>query len=392
MSVDALRAPFSKSQLYFGTALCAFLLSFILHDSAKFTNNLFYATMALPGLFFLIKARGAKVFSQPLGRVWAAFMLWFLVPAVFSADFQFYKHILYVSLFVFIIAGLTPMALFNGGVFVRGLFWTVCLYIFAGSLHSWMTGQFVLGQRVAILPGRVDNVIYSSAWLVCALALAMPLWVRQRRWIEAAAAIALTLLAAAYVVQTRTALVGLGLLVGLWGLYTLYRFPRAASLALLAVALVTGLTLWLCWEEQWVRLLFVRGDSYRIELFEIMTAEWGHCGWVLGCGVDFQTTRTLTGGIPIQHPHNIFVAMGLYTGGVSLVLFVVVMAMSLWQAWRQRDAWGCYLACALVMLNFDGSKLVGNPDELWLLVLLPAAMILGRRVQRGPVPIIAQTP
>jgi len=34
------------------------------------------------------------------------------------------------------------------------------------------------------------------------------------------------------------------------------------------------------------------------------------------------------------------------------------------------------------MLNFDGAKLIGNPDELWPLVLLPAAMIAGAEVQR----------
>jgi len=32
-----------------------------------------------------------------------------------------------------------------------------------------------------------------------------------------------------------------------------------------------------------------------------------------------------------------------------------------------------------VVLNFDGSKLVGNPDELWLLILLPMALIINQR-------------
>lgn len=73
--------------------------------------------------------------------------------------------------------------------------------------------------------------------------------------------------------------------------------------------------------------------------------------------------------------------MGLYGGAVALVLFVALMAASLWQAWRVRDAWGMYLACALVMLNFDGSLLIGNPDELWPLVLLPSAMILSRALK-----------
>jgi hypothetical protein len=60
-----------------------------------------------------------------------------------------------------------------------------------------------------------------------------------------------------------------------------------------------------------------------------------------------------------------------------LMIFVTLMLASLYRAWRLRDAWGMFLACALVMLNFDGSLLIGNPDELWPLVLLPAAMVLG---------------
>jgi hypothetical protein len=62
-------------------------------------------------------------------------------------------------------------------------------------------------------------------------------------------------------------------------------------------------------------------------------------------------------------------------------MFLVVMALTLWDSVRNGDAWGLYLVCALVMLNFDGAQLVGNPDELWVLVLLPASMVLGRVVQ-----------
>jgi hypothetical protein len=381
MSVDTLYAEHKKTSLYFGTALVAFLLSFVAYDSAKFTNNLFYVGIALPGLCLLLKRRGAGVFTPALGCLWLAFLAWFLVPGLYSGDFQFYRHIAYVSLFVFIVAGLTNVDFFSSGRFVRGQFWMICLYIFASSIHSWVTGQFVVGERVGILAGRLDNVIYASVWMFCALALALPAWVSQKRWIEGPCAIALAMFAAAFVVQTRTALVGAAFLFGLWALYLVYRFPLRGSIALVAVGLLGAALLWLAKDQQWVQLLFVRGDSYRVELFEIMTGEWRNCGLLLGCGVDFHTTKTLTGGIPIQHPHNIFIAMGLYTGAISLMLFVAVLALTLWHAWRLRDAWGTYLACALVMLNFDGSKLVGNPDELWLLVLLPSAMVLGRVVK-----------
>jgi len=381
MSVDQAGIANSKVQIYFGAVLAVFILSFMLGTSSKATNNLFYAFMALPALYVLVKHRGAGIFAQPLGIAWAVFMAWFFVPAVYSQDFQFYKHIVYVSLFVFAIGGLVNSQFLHKAGVARGLFWVICLYVLVSSVHSWVTGQFEFGKRVEILPARMANVIYTSAWLVGALGLALPVWLKERRWVEGASAIVLTLVIAALIVQTRTALVGAAFLFGICTLYSLYRFPKPTLVTLLVLAVATGIAFWVVKDEQWVKLLMVRGDSYRIELFEIMTGEWSNCGWFLGCGVDFVTTKTLTGGMAIQHPHNIFVSLGVYTGAMSLVLFIVVMAMTLWSALRLRSPWGLYLASSLVMLNFDGSKLVGNPDELWVLVLLPAAAILARVVQ-----------
>ncbi len=381
MSVDRSGIAKSKVQIYFSATLVIFLLSFILNSSAKVTNNLFYALIALPGLFFVLKHRGAGVLSQPLGVAWAVFMAWFLVPASVAGEFQFFKHILYVSLFVCVIAGLADNGFFRSANFIRVQFWAVCLYILAVSVYGWVTGRFEFGQRVDLLPARMENVIYASGWMVCCLALALPVWKREQRWVEAGCAVVLTLLVAAFIVQTRTALVGAAFLFGVCALRSLYLWPKRSAVVLLALAVAAVVGFWVVKDEQWVHLLLARGDSYRIELFRIMTGEWGNCGWLLGCGVEFRTTQTLTGGMPIQHPHSIFVSMGLYTGAVSLVLFLVVMAATLWNAARLREGWGLYLACALVMLNFDGAKLIGNPDELWILVLLPAAMVLGRVVQ-----------
>lgn len=383
MLFDGVSLSNKTSRKYFGAATIVFLLSFVLMASSKWTNNIFYALIALPGLFFLVKERGAGLFSQPLTWAWIGFLAWFLVPAAIAADGQFYKHIVYVTLFVLIVGGLVNPELFRSSVFTRSLFWIICLYIYLYAIYAYVTGMYAFGTRVSLLPARMENVIYVSIWLWCALSLAMPGWVKDRRWLEATSAVVLSLIGVAFVLQTRTALVGAVFLFAAWAAYGIWRFPRIGLMGLLAGVVALGVVAWAVHDSTWVQLLFARGDSYRIELLEIMVGEWRNCGWMLGCGVEFKTTHTLVGGVPIQHPHNIFVALGLYTGAVSLALFVVVMAMTLWQAWRLGDAWGIYLACALVMLNFDGSKLIGNPDELWPLVLLPAAMVLGRVLQQS---------
>lgn len=366
---------------YFGLALCLFLLSFVVGWSSKWTNNLFYGLMVLPGLVFLIKEKGAGLLKQSLAWGWLALLLWFLVPATIAGEPQFFKHIFYVLMFVMVAGAFTDPQFFRSLAFVRAQFWILTLYIFICAVHSWATGEFAFGSRVALLPARLQNVIYASIWLFCSLALALPVWFRERKLIEGALAIVLSVIAVLFVLQTRTALVGAVFLLGCWVLYGVYQKPRLVGTVLAICLVILGLLFLVVHNEPWYLSLWTRGDSFRIEIFHIMVGEWGRCGWTLGCGVGFHTDQLLNGTMPIQHPHNIFVAMGLYGGAVALVLFVALMAASLWQAWRVRDAWGMYLACALVMLNFDGSLLIGNPDELWPLVLLPSAMILSRALK-----------
>ena len=145
------------------------------------------------------------------------------------------------------------------------------------------------------------------------------------------------------------------------------------------LALAAGLLLYGMREVPEIASLFARADSGRFELWRILFAEWLDCGLWLGCGVQYASQATILDGAPIQHPHNIYMALGLYSGLVSLLLFLALNALLLRRAWQQRDPWGLYLLVALLMLNFDGSKLMGNPDELWLLVLLPMALIANRR-------------
>lgn len=370
-----------KTALYFSTLLCVFLLSYVVGGSSKWTNNIFYAFIALPGLVFLLKGDGRKLLKEPLAWLWLVFILWFFVPGLIAGKGQFYKHIVYTLLFIYVVGALTAPAFFRSSQFIRAQFWILCLYIYVSAIYSWTTGEFAFGSRVALLPARLQNVIYACIWLLCALSLALPLWIKTKRWIEGGAAILLTLVAVSFVLQTRTAFVGAAFLLGLWVLYGLHRNPKAVGGALVLGALVFAAVIWGVHNEAWYQSLWARGDSSRSELFHIMVGEWQNCGWTLGCGVGFHSSQLLGGVAPIQHPHNIFVALGLYTGAPALVIFIGLMVATLAHAWRLRDTWGVYLACALVMLNFDGSLLIGNPDELWPLVLLPAAMILGRVLQ-----------
>lgn len=364
---------------YFTPALLLFIASFLLLPTSKMVNNVYYVLLALPALGVLLLRRGRGIQLSTALWLWVALCAWFVVVGALSADGQYFKHVLYMALFVLVVSQLVDPEPLRMPLFCRGLFWILGAYVLGSAVVYWVTGRYALGERVLWLPGRMTGPIYTSMWLACCFALALPTWLSQRRWLELSAAALLAVFCMAYVLQSRSGLIGMlvvgGLVVG-W--LELHRARYLLSLGFVSVLLVI-LTLFVTREVPEVASLFARADAGRFELWRILAGEWLECGLWLGCGMQYATEATILGGAPIQHPHNIYLALGLYSGLVSLLLFLALMVVVLQHAWQQRDHWGLYLFTALVVLNFDGSKLVGNPDELWLLVLLPMALIINQR-------------
>ena len=364
---------------YFTPALLIFVASFLLLPTSKMVNNVYYALLALPALGVLLVRLGRDVRPSLTLWLWAALCAWYVLIGFLSADGQYFKHVFYVALFVLLVSQLADPQLLRTPLFARGLFWILGFYVLGSAVVYWIIGRYAPGERVLWLPGRMTGPIYTSMWLVCCFALALPAWMAQRRWVELASAMALAVFCMAYVLQSRSGLVGMLMLGGLVaGWLALHRARYLLWLGIAAL-LFAGLTLFVMREVPGVASLFERADSGRLELWRILAGEWLGCGLWLGCGMQYVTEATILGGSPIQHPHNIYMALGLYSGLVSLLIFLALMVVVLQRAWQQRDPWGLYLFTALVVLNFDGSKLVGNPDELWLLVLLPVALIINRR-------------
>ncbi|OCX93318.1 MAG: hypothetical protein BFD77_13220 [Pseudomonas sp. CO183] len=364
---------------YFAPALLLFIASFLLLPTSKMVNNVYYIFLALPALGVLLVRRGRGIQLSPALWLWGALCAWFVLVGALSADGQYFKHVLYTALFVLLVSQFVQPEPLRIPLFFRGLFWILGIYVLGSAIIYWLTGRYVPGERVLWLPGRMTGPIYTSMWLACCFALALPTWLTQRRWLELSAATLLAVFCMAYVLQSRSGLIGMlavGALIAGW--LVLHRARYLLWLGFASVLLVL-LTLFVMREVPEVARLFERADSGRFELWRILAGEWLECGLWLGCGMQHVTEATIRGGAPIQHPHNIYMALGLYSGLVSLLIFLALMIVVLRRAWQQRDPWGLYLFTALVVLNFDGSKLVGNPDELWLLVLLPVALIINRR-------------
>lgn len=363
-------------QTYFTVSTLLFMLSFLLLPTAKMVNNVYYLLIALPALLTIALTRSLRLSITPSTLGWTLLIAWFALVGTLEGDLQFLKHVLYVTLFLLVISQLVDPRLFNAPLFARILFWSVTLYVLGSSVFYWLTGHYAFGERVLWLPSRMTGPIYTSMWITSCFALALPSWIAQRRFIELSSAFLLAIFLMSFALQSRSGLAALIVLISACAvLQTIAN--KKTGLMTMALIIVSIATLWSLTKDipQIVQLI-ERGDSLRFELWSTLIGEWKECGVWQGCGLDHQSPHILANGTSIVHPHNIFLALGVFTGLVSLLIFTLVMGLALHQAWRQRNPWGLYLFASLVGLNFDGNKIVGNPDELWLLVLFPAALII----------------
>lgn len=364
---------------YFTVALLLFVISFLILPTSKMVNNVYYVLLAVPVLVFMIFNRGRDVELSVGFWLWGALFFCLALAGILSVNGQWLKYVLYAAVFVVLVSQLVDPRPFRTPQFARGLFWFLGSYVIGSALVYWFIGRYTPGERILLLPARMTGPIYTSMWLACCFTLALPVWVQQRRWAELSVAILLALFCMAYVLQSRSGLFGMAALGGLVAVWLVLRQVRYILWLGLVVLMGGLLVYWAVLGVPEIARLFARADAGRFELWGIFFSEWEKCGLWLGCGVSPDIDVVLSSGLAIQHPHNIFLALGLYSGLFSLLVFILLMVVILWEALRRRDPWGGYLLLALIMLNFDGDKFVDNPNELWLLVLLPAALIINRR-------------
>lgn len=366
----------TRLQKLLTAGLLAFIASFMLLPTSKMVNNVFYALMALPALFALIGGHCRKLEISRVFWLWGLLMLWLIYVGIESGDAQFFKHILYVCLFMLAVGQLIAPKIFLDSDFTRSLFWSVLIYIGGSSIYYWIIGEYAFGEKVLWLPGRMTGPIYSSIWLSCCFALNLPSWIRQGAWKELIAGLLFTLFIAAFALQSRSGLVGLFVLSFMAIIYLASTHPQTRRFLSVGGLLMAGCALWAYSEIPQIHALVARGDSARFEIWAALMNEWRDCGLMQGCGMEHKSDVILTGGGGILHPHSIYLSLGVFAGLPALLTFCLLMSLTMYIAWKNRNPWGLYLLSGMIGLAFDGSFLVGNPDELWLLILLPAALII----------------
>lgn len=365
---------------YFTAALLAFLASFVLLPSSKAVNNFFYFFLLLPAFLLLISGKAPRPHVTFLCGLWLTFFCWLALSGLWGEDSKFVKYLFFTVAFCLVIWLWVDWTVLEKVQIFHVFFWSLIFYVAGSAIFYWLTNQLSAGVRVLVLPSRLEGPILTSMLIVSCFALLLVDWLRNRNWLMILTATVAILFCVGFVLQSRSGLIGLVVLLAIaYGrLAWCGRFWLRVAV-LLTVALLGLAGVWLVQGNEVAASLIARADSGRFELWQQYLQEWLGCGLLLGCGPGFNPEVQIEGGLLIQHPHNIFLAMGFRYGIAGLLLFVVAMLATLQQAWQQKNAWGGYLLIALFMLNFDGRELVDSPHEVWLLVLLPAMLIVARQ-------------
>lgn len=369
---------------YFGFALLVCMASFFILPTTKMVNNVYYVLFALPALGFVFYRKFCFLNKEYGYILWLVFLFLVAVSGFFTgAGFQIYKHVLYVFLFVTACVFVVRGEIFFSEGFMRSAFWLITIYVFGSAIVYWITGEYAVGERVLWLPARMSGPIYTSMMISALFCLCLPVWLSGKKTFELSAAVLISLFNITFVLQSRTGLVSLFAVSLLYFLYIISKSSgRKSALLLLTALLLSPLVLWLISDSvPVIGQIVSRADAGRFELWRKILTDFSSCNLFVGCGPDFISNETISGANPIMHPHNVYLSILVYTGLLPLLAFLVLCFLTLFYSYRQKNNWGLYLLSSMVAFNFDGSHVVGNPDEPWILLILPMVLILNREVK-----------
>lgn len=367
---------------YFEFTLLAFLLSFFVLPTNKMVNNVFYIFALLPVSIAVVL--GKAKFLQARGVFFAAivFLALNVISAVYTgAEGQFYKHVAYVLVFFVLTVYLVRIDFFLNKNFKLYAFWLVSIYVLGSAVFYWLIGRYAFGERVLWLPSRMTGPIYTSILISSVFLMVLPQLLDEKKYIQLGLGLAVSLFNIIFVVQSRS---GLAAMIAVLFLYTVFRAIvkkdfRPIFVVLGVIVFFIGFFQLLSEFANAATSIFSRADAGRFALWAQLLVDFKQCNLFLGCGPGVQSGSTFGAGHPILHPHSVFFSLVWYTGLLSLLGFLVLLAIAIYFGIKTQESWVLYLMSSIVGLCFDGSNVVGNPDEVWLLLLLPMFIIFAKQ-------------
>lgn len=236
-------------------------------------------------------------------------------------------------------------------------------------------------QRLYAL-GRLNNPVISAISYGSILCLVLPFTAETReiglRFL--AGTIAISLIAAIMLTETRG--VWLALAVSLLVVFTMHEWRSKTQLlaTMGGMAIVLLLLTVILHQLGYTDVILKRSLSFRPEIWRATINAWLDAGFWFGAGI----ATTIELNIPpnkFLHPHSIYLSTLYYGGVIGLLSFLFFIARLLWvlkhTTERNLKIYAApLLMFGLVVLLFDGNKIIEKVDFLWLCLWLPVAILM----------------
>lgn len=366
---------------YFDFSILLFIAAFFVLPTTKMVNNAYYVFVLLPAVVYMLKTRLSALRPNIILALVMVFLFSNIMSAVSaSATGQFYKHIFYVFMFFYVLVYLADIKFFTGNSFKLVLFWGLTLYVFLSAVFYWVVGTYAFGARVVWFPSRMTGPIYLSIMISSAFLLVLPYFLDAKKYGQLVVGFLLNLFNVVFIVQSRSGLVAFLAVAGLFVIYRLVKFRDYKFLFFPAFAALAFVLFGFLFSEftTVAEKIVTRADSGRFALWLQLFYDFKSCNLLLGCGPEVESTSTFYGGYPILHPHSVFFSLIWYTGLLTFLAFMSLCTLAIIYGVRMHESWVLYLMSSMVGLAFDGSNVVGNPDEIWLLLLLPMFILFAK--------------
>lgn len=353
---------------FFPALLLIFMVSFFAPISAKTSNNIFYAGLAVPTLIWWLRMP-----RQVLGpfrvspRFFIAFALLTAVLGFKSPSFlkdSLYVNALFLScvminkndaavrrvFLIFAVAGLALLA-------IAGIEWAVTIRASG------------VAPRISLW-GHAENPIFAALLIMSGIVYLWVFFIEERlaQWsgpIRWTAFLILVVLCVSCVVifQARSAMIGFVFFVVGYVLQRQRLKPVAITLAVVLVLL---------YASGWAEILLERGSSHRLAIWEAAIQRLvENCGFLTGCGDD---NHLLLG--MFYHPHSAYVS-ALYQGGVLGLAMLGVMALVFFvTACSVHSRWFLVALVGWGGLVTTTSGVIASPRPLWVFFWIPTFMTL----------------
>jgi O-antigen ligase/tRNA A-37 threonylcarbamoyl transferase component Bud32 len=361
-------------------------------------HKLYYGLFSIPALIALcLRPQMIKeLLREPIIIAALLFVAWALLSLCWGppdddivGEFKPPLH----TLFLFV--GCYLLVRYRSEIIQPLLFCAAMVALVASAYNLYMFARvYEPGMRL-IGSGAFDNPLLSSHvfGFFCAYWLSVSMTCKRGQLLWLSIPAMAVMFAAVIATGSRTPLVALTL-AALW--LSVICWNRR-SVVLLGTLLTTGAAVAVVFSQ----MINGRGDSYRLEIWQLALQKIAHHPWI---GHGFNADLTLDPGIGylLQEPHSFALGVLYYVGIVGFLPWLFIQIVGLLSSWRYRlqplfiiaSAW---LAFGIGAGLTEGGGIISRPKEHWFLLWIPLALIaalsINQRARRLLVaPIKTATP